>query len=110
MVFAKAWMEGARISPETMEAGKKKMPQMAAIGLVSQLVAAYVIAHFVFFLGIIDIPGALEFSFWTWLGLIAVPMLGMVLWEMKSVTYYAIVSGYWLVAVGVMSTILALWP
>lgn len=109
MVFAKAWMAGAHISAETMEAGKKKMPMMAGAGFVSQLIAAFVIAHFIQLVGATDVPGALQFSFWAWLGFIAVPMLGMVLWEMKSMTYYAIVSGYWLVAVGVMSVILFLW-
>jgi hypothetical protein len=109
MVFGKLWVKEAKIDPAAMEAGKKQMPVSAGIGFLSQLVASYVIAHLLALLLIIDIAEALQFAFWGWLGLSAVPMLGMVLWERKSVTYYAITAGYWLVGFCVIAAILTWW-
>ena len=108
-VFGTLWMQGGRMDTAMMEASKKKMPLMAGAAFIAQLIAAYVIAHFLPLLGIMDVTGALQFAFWVWLGLTAVPMLGMVLWEMKSLGYYAITAGYWLIGFGVISSILVLW-
>ncbi len=107
-VLGGTWMQLANITPTQAEAGKKKMPIMAVVAFIAAAVMAYVAAHFKFAWGVYDVVGAIELGFWVWLGFIAVPMLGIVLWEGKSVKLYAINTGYWLVATILMMVILTL--
>ena len=108
-VFGTMWMRIVNISPEDLEKGKKKMPLMALIGFVASVVLAWVLAHFSFVWGALTIGSALELGFWVWLGFMAPILLGPVLWEGKSVKFFAITAGYWLVAVLVASVIVTLW-
>lgn len=105
-VFGSVWMRHAGLSPEKMEAGKKKMPMMALAGLVASIVAAYVMNHFGIAWGVFDWIGGIELGFWTWLGFVVPSMLGSVLWEGKSVTYFSINAGYWLTSFIVMALVL----
>ena len=107
-VLGSTWMRLANISPMQAEAGKKKMPMMAVVAFIAAGVMAYVTAHFKFAWGVYDIVGAVELGFWIWVGFIAVPLLGIVLWEGKSVKLYAINAGYWLIAMIVTCVILTL--
>jgi hypothetical protein len=70
------------------------------------MLVAYVMNHFGIAWGVFDWIGAVELAFWCWLGFVAPTMLGMVLWEMKPIKYYAMVAGYWLVAFIMMAVIL----
>ncbi|HEV8590955.1 MAG TPA: DUF1761 domain-containing protein [Pyrinomonadaceae bacterium] len=105
-VFGTAWMARAGITPEMAEKGKKRMPIMAAIATLAAMLVAYVMNHFGIAWGVFDWIGAVELAFWCWLGFVAPTMLGMVLWEMKPIKYYAMVAGYWLVAFIMMAVIL----
>lgn len=105
-VFGSAWMRMAKISPEMMEAGKKKMPFMAFFGLIGAILMAYVMAHFAIAWGVYDWLGAIELAFWIWLGFVVPPMLGIVLWEGKSVKLFALNVFYWLFAMIAMALVL----
>lgn len=106
--FGARWMQLTNLSPEQMEAGKKKMPIMGLIAVLAAVVMAFVMAHVGNAWGVFDVVGAVELAFWLWVGFIVPAMLGVVLWEGKSVTLFAINAGYWLVSMVVASTILIL--
>lgn len=105
-VFGGSWMRMLNSSPEMIERGKRDMWKNTIFALIAGMLAAYVLEYFGNAYGVVDWLGALQLGFWAWLGFTAVPMLGMILWEQRSVRYYAIVSGYWLVSFIVMSFIL----
>ncbi len=107
-VFGASWMQLTNLSPAQMEAGKKKMPMMAIVAVLAAVVMAYVMAHFAIAWGVFDVVGAVELAFWLWVGFIVPAMLGVVLWEGKSVKLFAINAGYWLVSMVVASIILIL--
>lgn len=107
-VFGTRFMQEVRTTPEMIERGKRTMTRDALIALVAGTLSAYVMGYFAAAYGVSDIWGAIQLGFWSWIGFTAVPMLGMVLWEHKSIRYYAIVSGGWLVSFVVMSLILQL--
>lgn len=110
-LFGKPWMREMGFTEEHMkEAQAKGMGTTYAIMAVGALVTNYVLAHFVVLLGVMDISMALQLAFWTWLGFYATTMLGQVLWESKSWTLYAINVAYYLVALGIAASILAMWP
>ena len=107
-VFGTVWMAGAGVTPEMAEKGKKRMPIMAGVGVLASMVVAYVMNHFGIAWGVFDWIGAVELGFWCWLGFVAPVLLGSILWEQKPLNYYAINSGYWLVALIVMAVVLVL--
>ena len=107
-VFGSAWMRLANISPEAAEKGKKRMPYMAVIGLLASMLTAYVMNYVGISWGVYDWLGALELGFWCWAGFVAPAMLGVVLWEGKSVKLYLITSLYWLASLMMMALILLL--
>lgn len=105
-VFGGAWTRLTNLSPEQVERGKKRMPIMAFFGLLASMLAAYVMNYFGIAWGVFDIIGAIELAFWCWLGFVVPSMLGMVLWEQKSLKLYFINSVYWLVAFIAMAIVL----
>jgi len=105
-VFGDTWIRSMNLTPDQMEAGKKKMPMMAIAGFIAALIMAYVLNHFAIAWGVVDWIGAVELGFWTWLGFVAVVLLGTVLWEGKSIKMYAINAGYWLIALIMMALVL----
>lgn len=107
-VFGGAWMAKTGMTPEQAERGKKLMPVMAFIAFLAAMLVAYVMNYFGIAWGVFDWIGAIELGFWCWVGFVAPTMLGMVLWEMKPIKYYAIVSGFWLVSFITMAVILVL--
>ncbi len=107
-VFGSYWMRYNNFTPDQAERGKKKMPLMAFLALLASMVAAYVLNHFGIAWGVFDWIGAVELGIWVWIGFVAPPMLGMVLWEQKPDKYFAVVAGFWLVSFIVMGLVLVL--
>lgn len=106
-LFGKPWVALMGFTPADMEKAKAKgMGKVMAMGLLIQLVMAYVVAHFVALLGITDMAGALQFSFWAWLGLIATGQMNNVLWEGKPFKLFAIHTGHSFVGLAAMALIL----
>lgn len=94
--FGGYWMHVINLSPEMAERGKKRMPLYVFIAFLASMAIAYVMNYFGIAWGVYDWVGAIELAIWCWVGFTAPTMLGMVLWEMKPVRYYLVVSGYWL--------------
>ena len=107
-VFGSAWMRMVSITPESVEHGKKRMPLIALIAIVANMLIAYVMNHFGAAWGVFDIIGAIELGFWSWVGFVAPTMLGIVLWEHKSFKLYLINVLYWLVAFVAMAITLVI--
>ena len=108
-VFGTSWMRIINVSPEQAERGKKRIPLTAFLAFLASMVLAYVLNYFGIAWGVYDWVGAVELGIWVWVGFVAPTMLGMVLWEMKPLRYYAIVAGYWLCTLVMMSVILVLF-
>lgn len=119
-LFGRAWMKSMGMDMDEMKAkakGDKKM-QMAmmrsyGIMMLSSLVMAFVLAHSLYFasavLQISGIPAAFQAAVWNWLGFIAPVSLGGVLWESKTWKWWAITSGYYLVSLFLMGSLLSYW-
>lgn len=108
-VFGTTFMRYMNLTPEQSARGKKRMLLSTLFAFLSSVVAAYVLFYFGRAWMVSDWVGAVELGIWVWLGFVAPPMLGMVLWEMKPIRYYAIVAGYWLVAFVAMAVVLVLF-
>lgn len=110
LLFGKPWMKLMGYTQEKMEEAKKKgMTASYLLAFVGALVTGYVMAHFVYYLGLALPNEALQLGFWIWLGFVAVTHLGNVLWGGKSWKLFAIDSGQSLVALLVMALILVQW-
>ena len=106
-VFGTYWMRATGITPEQAERGKKRMPISLFGGFLSAMLVAWVMNYMGIVFGIIDWPGAVfDLALWVWLGFVAPPMFGMVLWEQKPFRLYLINAGYWLVVLVVTALIL----
>jgi hypothetical protein len=106
--FGKQWMKLVGLSTADMEKAKKKgMGKTMGMAAVTQLVTAFVLAHFVIFTGSTSWLDGAQTGFWLWLGFMATKSLGMVLWENKPKELYFLNIGHDLVGMLVMGAILA---
>lgn len=107
MPIGKAWMKESGHSPEKMTEKQKKMMGVSyLIAFVCAYIMAYVLGHVLAFVETASYGEALQGAFWMWLGFIATVGTGIVLWEGKSWKLWAINTGYYLLAMAIMSTIL----
>lgn len=81
-------------------------PVMYALSAIQALVVAYVVGLFAGGAGLVN--GAI-IGVVMWLMLAAVTY-SIVLYERRSVTYWALTAGYWLVALAVMGAIVGYFP
>ncbi len=109
-LFGKLWMQLSGITPAQMEAAKQKnMAVPMIVAFIQQLVSAYVISYLASLLGVLDVMTSVIFTFWVWLGFVAMPNLNGVLWENRSVKLYAFNVIYYFVSILAMTLIVALW-
>ena len=112
-LFGKSWMAMMGYTPESMAAKKKGMGVRYLVTFIGSLIIAYVLDHGLIFgnayLKMSGVSAGLMGAFWYWLGFLAVPMLGCVLWEGKSIKFYAINAGYYLVSLLCMGALLSAW-
>ena len=116
-LFGKQWIALMGWNAEQIEAGKVKMKKDGwktyLLAFIGSLVMAYVLAHSLIFasayLGISGISAGMMAGFWSWLGFVAPITLGSVLWEGKSWKLWFLLNSYYLIALLVMGSILALW-
>jgi hypothetical protein len=108
-LFGKMWMQTSGVKM----GGKNPTPSYI-IAFVFALIAAYVMAHFVWLTAegmgnVVTIASGATTGFWAWLGLVAPATSGMVTWEGRPWSYWFIVAGYWLVSLAAMGAIIAAW-
>lgn len=92
-VFGRAWVRLVNISPEALEARKRKMPILILVAFIAVSCMAFVVT----------VTKVSVFILWA--GLIVPALLGAVLWEGRSLKLFAINAGYWLIVLFVMSLI-----
>ena len=107
--FGKPWMSLMGLSPDQMAGKKEGMGKKYALNALGALVMAYVLAHFIFYVGATTLTGGLQAGFWLWLGFVATVSLGGVLWENKPWKLYALNTGFQLAGLLLMGGILAVW-
>ncbi len=110
-LFGKAWMKEAGLTEKEMRKHKSGMMQKFGIAFLGALVMAYVLAHFIAYAteGYATLGEGLLTAFWAWLGFIVPVTSGMVLWEGKSLKFYAINVGELLVSMLAMGALLTIW-
>lgn len=110
-LFMNTWMKEMGMKKKDIEKAKKKgMAKTYVLMALSAFVTAYVLAHFVQIMAASTFVAGMQTGFWIWLGFVATVLLGSVLWEMKSIKYYAINASYQLVSLALAGGLLAVWP
>lgn len=103
LLFVKPWAKELGITEADMEKkGGMAMSMMG--GFITSIVMAYVLLRFLPEGG--GVTSAMEVTAWIWLGFFATSELGAVLWMKKSLQFYAINAGYWLVSLLAVSAVL----
>lgn len=112
-LLGNVWMSLMKVTPEEMEIGKKemekKMPLYMLVAFLQQVVAALVLAHFAYWIGVVTVLDALSLAFWCWLGFVATTLLNSVLWEKRSLPLYGFNVAYHFGSLAIVSLIVTLW-
>ena len=93
----------------------KLTPVQAMIGgFIGALIMGYVLSHFItlgmaYYPDVSALKAGIHSGLWVWLGFVAPVTAGVFLWEGKPLKLWVLNAGYYLVALIVMGSILALW-
>lgn len=112
LLFGKPWMKAMGITHADMEAGKKKGMALSYLSMfATELVKAFIVAHFVDYVGAIEWFEGVELGFWLWLGFIATTSLSGYIWTVKPKPkiLWTIENGYMLSILIIQAVILTLW-
>lgn len=105
-VFGSVWLRHSRMMPEMIERGKRRTHIYALAGFIASVVVAYVLNYFHAAIGVASTAHAIALASLVWLGFIAPSLSGMILWEQKPFSYYAVNAAYWLLSLVSMSLVL----
>ena len=107
LLFGKLWMRLSNITAKQLAAAKKKNMTAQYIGqFVLCLVTAYVLTHFLAYVGATSVSDAVQLGFWIWLGFVGPVTMGMVLWMGKSFKLFLLDSAHNLVTLLAMGIVL----
>lgn len=110
LLFGNIWIKLSKFTKKDMaEAKKKGMGKTYFAALIFSFITSYVLAHFVEYTTARSIADGALLGFWLWLGFVVPMQAGMVLWEGKPVKLYFINILYYLVALMIMASIIAVW-
>lgn len=111
-MVGRPWMKLMGYTEKSLKEAQKKMGPMYALSFVVTLVAAYVLAHFVFladyFYGIDPMMTALTTAFFAWLGFVMPVQLTDFIFGGKQLNLFLINTGYQLVSFLVMAAVVGL--
>lgn len=111
-LFAKTWRKLMGITDRDVKKAKDKgagMGRSMIIAFVASFILFYVFAQSIIGSGAASVADSMELAFYTWLGFMAVVMLGSVLWEGKPWKLFWINSLYYLVTLLIASAVLFSW-
>lgn len=111
-MLGKPWMKlmGYHMhDKEQMEKMKKEAMPAYAGSMIASLVMAYVLVNFIHFAVAKTALEGATIGFWAWFGFVGTTSLTGALFNKKSISLWAIDSGYFLVALLIMGAILAAW-
>jgi hypothetical protein len=116
-LFGKLWAQEMGYDTENMESNKGEMIKGMAFMLIGNIMMSWVLAHNIaawsFVPGISSIPtvgNIMMSAVFTWLGFFVSVNLGNTVWERKSWTLFFINSGYQLISLILISSIITLMP
>ena len=100
-VFGRQWQEGAGLQQSPSE-----MPSAVAVQAVGSLLMAYILAQVIGHYGTRDVVGGAFVGLIMWIGFVVTIMLPGVLFEKRSMRFFAIYAGYQLATMLVMGAII----
>ena len=103
-IALKGWTPEQLASAQSQGAGAQ-----IVVALLTSLVLAYVLAHFVKFTGAETAASGALTGFWLWLGFVVTTNLETVIFEGRPVGLYLINNGYHLAGLLGMGALLAVW-
>ena len=109
LLFGKPWMKLSGLDEKRMNAAKKNMPITYAASFLMSLITAYTTAILISSLLVSTLQEGLILGSIMWLGFILTTMGTGVLFQRVPWKLFFINSGYQLVSMLIMSTILTLW-
>lgn len=109
LLFGKKWMALTGKSASELSEMKKGAPMAYGASFILGLIMAYILAHFVEYVGAVTVGDALQLAIWVWLGFVATVQFTSVLFEKRSPKMFLINTGYQLASIVVMSLIIVLW-
>lgn len=107
-LFGKMWKSLMGFTDESMKSMPMKPATAIFWGFIASLVMAYVLAHFISLLGIVDVLSALRFACWIWFGFMATQAIGVYLWEGKSFKLFFLCTAYQFVVLHLMALVLVM--
>ncbi len=107
-VMGKKYMKVMGKSEKDMKKGMKGMETTMFMGLILNVIMAYVLANILEVTGAWTIMDGVQGAFWLWLGFVATTLYGAVIWEKKSMDWFIISAGHYLVSMLVMGIVLVL--
>ncbi len=104
-LFGNLWIKESGITAQKMASNKHKgLKKLYLLNFISTTLTAYVVTYLVFNLAFFSLADALALATFIWFGLVASTSFGSVIWEGKSVKFFAINAGYHLMAMLLMAT------
>lgn len=107
-MFGKKWMKMMGITEKEMAKQKDKMMGVMVTSLILSAISALVLAHLLIVLNITALFDAVQLAFWIWLGFYATSTYMGVLYEKKSMDWWIISAGHYLVATIAAAIVLVL--
>lgn len=108
-LFGKQWIKLMGLTEQKLEAAKKEMGKTYAMSFVGALVMGYVLGMVVKLAYSMTAVGGMKVGFGAWLGFVAPVQMTEALFGGKRWKLYYLNTGYQLVSLMVMGTILAVW-
>lgn len=98
-----------KVMGKTEKDMKKEMGGMQSSmvkGFIMSLVMAFVLASVFGLIRVTTLSDGVQTAFWLWLGFVATTLFGAVIWEKKSMDWFVISAGHYLVGMIVMGLVL----
>lgn len=108
-ILGKKWMALEGFTPESMKGMKMTAGTAMTLGFVMTFLTAWVLGWLMAALSIIGVMGALQATFWVWLGFTMPTLAGKWLWEGKSFALFAFNAAHSFVSMFVMALVFVLW-
>lgn len=107
-VMGKKYMKVMGKTEKDMKKEMKGMNGAMVKGFIMNLLMAYILATLFGITGVYTLMDGLQGAFWIWLGFVVTTLYGAVIWEKKSMDWFIISAGHYLVAMLVMGIVLVL--
>lgn len=113
-IFGKYWIDLSGMTPEQIEAGKKKgMTRSYLLTFIGSVVMAGVLSQAITYaFGFLQTSGiwtGIGIAFCSWLGFIAPTSAGPVLWGTKHWKLWVLDNAYYIVSLSLMSLVITSW-